>query len=588
MRLALSVLALITMLTPTSFAGKYKNFAVSVYCRAYEVREMKDLEWLKARWSVIEQAMKVDKVYLETHRDMIVPDEQTIVAARKFFEDRGIRVAGGITATVAEANRFQTFCYSNPEHRAHLKTVVEFSARLFDEVILDDFFFTNCKCEACIRAKGDKSWTRFRLDLMTDAARTLVIEPARKVNPRVKLVIKYPNWYEHYQFLGYNLETEPKLFDGIYTGTETRDPVYGGQHLQQYLGYSIVRYLENIKPGGNGGGWVDPANRRTFDRYAEQLWLTLFAKAPEVTLFDFRQLIEPLRREDGSAEPATMLSRVAGYTFDQVDGFLGKLGKPAGVKGYKPFHSSGEDFLYDYIGMLGVPIDLHPAFPADAKTMLLTESAKFDAAIVEKIKGQLAAGKNVVITSGLLKALQDRGIKDIAELEYTDKKAAVREFWRRGSMYRADTDIVIPQIRYPTNDTWETISTLVKGGGYPLLLQSSYAKGVLYVLVIPDNPGDLYALPSEALTQIKEILMRDLYVRTESPSQVGLFVYDNDAFIVDNFLPHAASVRIVTDKRIANLREVLTGRDMTGQPRGDKMVYETFVGPNAYRVFVAR
>jgi hypothetical protein len=45
------------------------------------------------------------------------------------------------------------------------------------------------------------------------------------VNPKVKVVVKFPNWYEHFQGLGFNLKDEPKIFDGIYTGTETRDAV---------------------------------------------------------------------------------------------------------------------------------------------------------------------------------------------------------------------------------------------------------------------------------------------------------------------------------------------------------------------------
>ena len=69
-------------------------------------------------------------------------------------------------------------------------------------------------------------------------------------------MIKYPNWYDHFQGLGFNLEAQPAMFDGIYTGTETRDPS-SSQHLQAYLGYNIFRYFENLKPGGNGGGWVD-------------------------------------------------------------------------------------------------------------------------------------------------------------------------------------------------------------------------------------------------------------------------------------------------------------------------------------------
>ena len=72
------------------------------------------------------------------------------------------------------------------------------------------------------------------------------------------------------------------------------------------------------------------------------------------------------------------LPAYAGSVFEQVDGFLGKLGKPIGVKSYKPFHSSGEDFLHDYIGMLGIPMEMVPEFPTDAPTVFLTESAKFD------------------------------------------------------------------------------------------------------------------------------------------------------------------------------------------------------------------
>ena len=147
------------------------------------------------------------------------------------------------------------------------------------------------------------------------------------------------------------------------------------------------------------------------DRYVEQFWLTLFAKAPELTLFDFRQLqylltpslrgawqdagntsfnfdemIAPLSRPDGTWPEDTTLAPAVGYALDQVDGTIGELGKPLGVACYRPFHATGEDFLHSYLGMLGIPIDLQPEFPAEAQTILLTESAKFDPDIVDKIK----------------------------------------------------------------------------------------------------------------------------------------------------------------------------------------------------------
>jgi hypothetical protein len=424
---------------------------------------------------------------------------------------------------------------------------------------------------------------------MDEAGRELVMKPARAVNPKVKVTIKYPNWYEHFQALGFNLDTQPKYFDKVYTGTETRDGVYSNQHLQPYHGYSIFRYFENIKPGGNAGGWVDTGGLRSLDRYAEQLWLTLFAKAPEITLFDIRQLYQPVRQADGSIVPESEFARLAGFVFEQVDSFAGRLGTPVGVKTYKPYHSSGEDHLASYLGMIGVPMDIVPEFPAEARTVLLTEAAAHDSAIVTKIRTQLQDGKSVVVTSGLLKAL-GKGLDDIVELEYTGRTVAAREFFGRGVSARAEADILLPEIRYATNDSWEVVSALTSQSrttGTPLLHSAKYSKGVLYVLAIPQAQGDLYALPPDVLTAIRNVLCRDMYVRVEAPSQVSLFVYDNDTFIVESFRESAGAVRLVTEKRIATLRDLLTGRELPGQPRGDRMVFDVFVRPGGYSVLTA-
>ena len=587
LKLALLPICLLA-LASVAGAGNYHNFRVAVYARAYEVQQMKDPAWLEARWASITNGLRVDKIYLETHRDGVIPDQETLNKAKEFFKSKGVETAGGIATVVNERNHFETFVYTNPEHRKKLQEIVEYTARNFDEIIVDDFFFTSSKTDSDIQAKGDKTWTRFRLDLMAVVSRDLLVGPAKKVNPGVKVVIKYPNWYEHFQYTGYNLEDEPRIFDGVYTGAETRDPVRGNQHLQQYLGYDLFRYLENIKPGGNGGGWVDTGGWRDKERYGEQLWVALFAKAPEITLFDFRQLLAPVRDAGQSLEPNT-IPGYAGSVFEQVDSFLGKLGRPIGVKSYKPYHSSGEDFLHDFIGMLGVPLEMVPAFPTDAPTVLLTESAKFDPAIVSKMKKQLLGGKKVVITSGLLKALQGKGIEDISEIECTDQKATIREFPGRGSA-RSESDIVIPEIRYPTNDAWEIVTSATKGLGYPIMLQASYGKGQLYVLTIPDNPGDLYNLPPQVLTQIRTVVSGDLPVLLDGPSQTGLFLYDNHKFIVENFAAPGGSTvtaKAVADRKYTKLVDVVSGQQISGQASGDKMVFELTIPPASYRVFSA-
>ncbi len=608
--------------TMNSFAQlppNYKNFTVSVYTRAYEVQEMSDPKKLEETWDLISKQVKIDKIYLETHRDKIIVDEKTLELAKLFFQSKGLKVAGGITYTMDEGNSFETFCFSNPEHRKKAREIAELTARHFDEFILDDFFFTSCKCDLCIQAKGDQSWTNYRLKLMTAAADDLIIQPAKAVNPKVKVVVKYPNWYEHFQGLGFNLETEPHMFDGIYTGTETRDPVFSDQHLQQYESYLIIRYFNNIAPGRNGGGWVDPFGAAYADRYAEQFWLTLFAKAPEITMFDYRSLQTPVNTnlrgpwqgnqtsfdfdntiktivlQDGKTAAATV-AQIAGNAFEQVDQFIGMLGNPVGVKSYKPYHSLGEDFLQNYMGMIGIPMDIVPEFPADDPMIILTETAAADPDIMSKMKKRLHSGKSLIITSGFLRVMQEKGLNDIVELRYTDRKALVTDF-RAGWLMNAKSEkpILIPQINYLTNDSWEEISATNGATGWPILHRAQYSNAYLYVLTIPDNFSDLYQYPSEVLNKIRALAMQNMDIKFEGPSQVSIFNYDNGTFILESFRNEPVTVKIIAKESIQSLLEipgnsVLNGTKEThkyhrNKPAVKESVFEITLKPHSYRVF---
>jgi hypothetical protein len=77
----------------------YKNFEVAVYSRAYETAKMGDTNWMQSVWDEISRQLKVDKIYLETHRDLLVVDEPTLLKAKEFFKSQGIQTAGGITLT---------------------------------------------------------------------------------------------------------------------------------------------------------------------------------------------------------------------------------------------------------------------------------------------------------------------------------------------------------------------------------------------------------------------------------------------------------------------------------------------------------
>ena len=576
---------------PVMGKGKYQNFKVSSYIRAQDVARMADEKFLNATWETVSSQVDLDKIYLETHRDAFTVDEKTMQKVKKFFLSKGLEVGGGITYTRSEPKDFETYSYARANERQTVKEVAEFTAKLFDDFILDDFFFIDLKNDDEIAAKGTKSWTEYRLRLMADAGRELVVEPAKKVNPKVKVIIKYPNWYDHFHGLGFNLEEEPLYFDGIWTGTETRDPG-SAQHLQNYLSYNIIRYFDNIAPGKNGGGWVDAGGiNMSMDRYAEQLHLTMLAKTPEIILWNYMQLhdvkIQPemMRRawqdaggnsfrydemvapftKNGKTVTPTTMARFASVTLQQTDALVGKLGRPVGIASYKPWHSSGEDFLQNYLGMIGLPMDMYPQFLTDRQQILLTEQAAKDPQIVEKIKAQLRKGGDVIVTTGLLKAIREE-LADVCELYCGDLKAIVNDFGWQG---KSEREFIIPQVKYFTNDAWEVVSAgrPLSGGvsGYPILLRNTYSKGTLFVLTIPDDFGNLYDYPAQALNVIRRTMSLDAGAYIEGPSKVALFPYDNRTLVVENFNDEAVSVNVIINAKVSSLRNLLTGETLQPQ-----------------------
>lgn len=626
--------------------GAYRNFDVAIYIPVTSTRELADARALAREYARIASQLRFDKVYLEVYRNGIFADEASLAPIKRFFAAHGIAVSGGVTlAAGGRGGQFGTFDYEDPHDRAECRRAVELAARNFDEVILDDFFFYASKSDADIAAKGGRTWTQYRLDRMREVAQDLVLEPARAVNPRIRMIIKYPNWYEHFQGLGYDLDQEAKAFDAIYTGTETRDPDTTDQLLQQYESYLIVRYFDHVRPGANRGGWVDTYDSRYVDRYAEQLWDTLFAKAPEITLFNWAPLADPRgigpgerdawRSERTSFDWNAMVrsaegrsgatppgwARAAGYSLEQVDGVLGLLGRPIGVASYKPFQSSGEeDFLHDYLGNLGIPIELSTHFPAEAPTVLLTESAKFDPDIVSEIKSQLRSGKNVVITSGLLRALQGRGIEDVVEWSCTGRDMAVEHYlegYGAGRGMSLDEPrapgaggephpILFPEIHFYTNDSWALVRGVASSKAVPILLMNRYSRGIIYLLNVPENIGELYELPQPVLDVIRTYLQGEFPVRLDAPAKVSLFAYDNGSFVVESFRSEPARVTVSvagTERRLEDAvtravvpaaagstvelhaRSAAQRRDPGAEAR-TRFVVE--IPPHSYRVFRTR
>ena len=97
------------------------------------------------QWVNVEKQVKVAKVYLETTRNAQLATASDVATLKKFFTGRGIKVSGGMGLTANEGNGYQSYDYNSPADRDKVKAMAEFTATNFDEIILDDFYFSNNK-----------------------------------------------------------------------------------------------------------------------------------------------------------------------------------------------------------------------------------------------------------------------------------------------------------------------------------------------------------------------------------------------------------------------------------------------------------
>src|SRR5207248_4846508 len=122
-------------------ADSQKSFETVIYIPVAGTLKMKDHHWLETTWATISSQLHVDKVYLETYRSRVLADDQVIDEAKKFFAEHGVKVAGAICYSDSDNGQFVSFTYTKPADREYVKHVAELTAKHFDEVILDDFFF---------------------------------------------------------------------------------------------------------------------------------------------------------------------------------------------------------------------------------------------------------------------------------------------------------------------------------------------------------------------------------------------------------------------------------------------------------------
>jgi hypothetical protein len=511
--------------------GRYHNFKVVLFCTAQNMVNLTE-KALRRQLDFFNTYSGCDKVYLEPYRDgLTIPEEQLQMLIR-VFKENGVEVSGALTTTCNDLSaadkekvRFGgTYCYVNRDMREHLVRTVEYTAKYFDEFIIDDWYFTYCTCDECRAAKGDQSWEDFRMGLLAEVSENLIVKRAKAVNPNCKVIIKYPNWSEAYQESGYNPVVQRDIFDYIYTGTETRDTATSDQHLPRYMSYSLTRLMENYAPGRNGGCWFDPYGCTLIDFYLEQAYMSAFARAKELTLFCWGSLYK------------NRVVTPLGLQLDSIDKFLDKAGNCIGTPCYLPPNAQGEDHLEDFLGMAGIPLELTPDFPSDAKAVFLTVQALKDPDIIGKLEKFVVAGGKAIVTSGfMIEALHNNiGIEQLTSIRYRGRRFRTNQFRDGGIMGSGPAysrhEISFPLLEHRNNTTWTMAKAVVGEENYPIVLRDVYGKGQLITLSIPDEYGYIYDLPASTLASIRSQFADVVPYYLRGPGQASLFAYDNDTF----------------------------------------------------------
>ena len=576
--------------------GNYRNFTLTTYFVAHATARI-TREELEKQLDFILKHLRLDKVYLEPWRGELASHEQ-VEMCREAFEARGVKVAGGITTVIPtpegakpKQRLFNTFCYNDPAMRAKLREVSAFTARHFDEFIIDDFFFTNCMCADCVREKNrynaahgitDGSWQSYRLDLMRRVSEEDMIAPAKAANPKCRITIKYPNWAESYQETGYNPKAQRRQFDMIYTGTETRDPVTTNQHLPRYLSYSLMTYFENMWPGHNGGGWFDTFDTHITEHYLEQAYLTAFSKPQELMVFCFQSMAD------------NMYTPALGFQLDKLDALLDHAGKPTGIACYLPDNRQGEDNLQDFLGMCGLPIVSTPYFPEDAAQILLTRSSACDPDIVDKLESWLQkTGGSAIVTTGFIDAVKGRGLERLTSVRLRGRTVTADRYrveTARGRCVfpRGIKPISLPVAEFRNNSTWAVVKAANGEESYAILLRDDYMDGHLWTLAVPDAYPDLYAIPAEALSRIRQAVPVE-GVWLEGPARISLFMYDNDTFVVYPYVMDGVQREVVRlHVKGARALRVTRSRPQELQPlfvQGDEAVFEVEAMPGKYVLY---
>ena len=516
---------------------------------------MKDPEG-RARAGALLKASRVSRVVLEGFRAGSVAPESLLRAVRDYFEGEGLAVLGGLMPLQGAGfgkrsegveTRQAVFCYSDEGTAAALEQEVRKLARVFRQIVIDDAFFTSCRCSVCAAACHDGDWGAMRRRQLAMVAQRWV-QAAHEENPTVRVTVKFPQYYDRYARFGYDVERYPEIFDAVWQGTETRDPTtldFG--YVEPYQGYFNLRWMQLCAGPKCESGWFDFLDCDG-QQFYDQAVTTSLGGAADIVIWCYDE-----RLFNGSR-----MGRLA-KTLDALQALNDAAVDPKGVYVVKPPNRDGgrDLYIYDYLGMLGIPCVPAHTMSTSMQSVILTAHAVSDPAVVETIPRALMAGRHVILTFDALHRLKTK--PQILEFfgyrpqDVIQASGVVREFIIEDTAYACEKPFRVSGDLAPTDTAvvaWAVLDASEDAPiRVPMVTAKSYASGgraivwnmgtfghedfdIREQLNVPVR-SDWFNLPKRVVDFLRRTATAPHGYTIKAPARVASFLFANHAAFVN-------------------------------------------------------
>jgi hypothetical protein len=461
------------------------------------------------------------------------------------FRQMGIRVSG---AMVPIGERGPS-TFNDPKDLASLESRMRALAGIFDDIILDDWLFTTSTDPGSVDERGNRTWAEYRTALVLEQTKKYILEPARKVNPQVKVTIKFPNWYEGFGTCGYDVYNETRAFDHVSIGIETRNRMSHDQHIPIYSGYIFQKWYSGADPSKWVSSWLDNYDMKGDPSdYIAQVWQAVLANSPEIILWCAGQLYPTGPSSDVYPRFTECLPE-----FDRIAGML--HGPSRGVPIYLPYGSIGEFNIFGYLGMAGIPLTPVAQFPAAQKNAIFTLHSLPDPKLADLMLARLRAGKDVFMTWQLWKQLQNTEFKNTLNIlseggSVTSDGFRLKQGWFQQEFVKANRPFTFPCIQTTTWPYARDIAVVRDDYDYGVLFDVQYLNGKIYVLNMPDNAYDLLRLPAPALNLLRRAFAEELGVELNGPGGVGFYLFGEKQYVLYNMSDEAAQMTLRFTRKV--------------------------------------